>query len=120
MDLAKLENPRSRSAPGWKIPGDISLLLRCHAEGCFLAYQVLPALGEVAKADGETRQGAWSTLLDRWSRAERQALATDSCFEALRARPLSGPLAHGALRYYAAVRRLRNHARRMIERLDVG
>jgi len=118
MDHAKLQQKPARPPREAALPVDITLLLRAHAEGCFLAAEVLPALGAVLQARGEEeREGAVAYLKGRWSQARLQALATDSSFEALRAAPPNGRLARTAARYYLAVRELRARARNRIESL---
>jgi len=90
---------------------DIALLLRCHAEGCFLQAEVLPAARELERAldgDRDSLAVVRGNLRARCSQAQLQALATDASYEALRAGGADqGGLAHTAYRYYATVRALR-------------
>jgi len=116
MDHVKFEEKPAALSARTALPTDITLLLRCHAEGCFLAAEVLPAIVALREArNREDRLGALAYLEGRWSQAQLQALATDSCFDALRAVSQPSPLAQRAWRYYRAVRNLRDRARRELE-----
>lgn len=99
-------------------PGDISLLLRAHAELRCLRCEVLPVLLQLETGEGlpEEQYGAAMAYLEVTTiEASRHARETDCAHRQLRGEiPLSSPARDGgidlrraACRYYEAVKMLR-------------
>jgi hypothetical protein len=99
----------------------ICLLLRAHGEQRWLIYELVPVVRQLEQRDSlpEEELGAALAYLEAlWIEARRRAAETDAANAELEAPDANEVTLHEkALRYYAAVRRLRHALAQRVQRL---
>ncbi len=115
----RFDSPNSAHASP---PFDVCLMLRSHAESRWLSHQMVPVLREIETREGlsEEQLGAALAYLEvMWIEACGRARETDAARVELDALGASEDVSlhEKALRYHAAVRRLRATIERRVEHL---